>query len=640
MIISHEDFSFLRSRAIALVIAATLAVTGVLALLPCSVRAAATFVQTASINIDSGAPSIAKSFPRATTAGNTIVAAISWGDVQNVAVTLTDSQKNTYQRAGTGAWDTSNRQGLVIYYATNIKGGADTITARFGTSICCRYLAIHEYAGVSAFDGASYHVDPVGTTQVDGITSGQIVTTAAGDLIFGAMVDDSPWHSSASLAPGTNFAKRDLFAGFMSEDGAQSVAGGISTTFTSNSADSYLTGVAAFKTTTYTTPPPPSSSPPPSDTTPPSVPTNLSASVVSSSQINLSWTASTDNVGVAGYQVFRNGSQIAATSATSYADFGLSPSTTYSYTVAAYDAAGNVSGHSNVASATTAGTQSSTPISCTVQGNFAYDGGSPITLTAPTVGNLIILGMNNNSGDTVKSVSDNKGNAYQWVGIRGSDPASVEEIWYAANASPGVTTVTINLAQSSYDDVNLYDCSGASAAPFDSAAALNGQSNFSTNNGYSGPSVSASTGGGVIIALSAVELGNVSGVSSPFTFDPQLQNNGWAHFFNVSPGTYTPTWGPISQNSYPGTYSGLTAAFKGAQSSTTAAAISPGGFLSVPENAITVSTIIPVNKRQRVTLVAAARSFFLTGQASARGIPPPAFLSRGTGDPLRMALIR
>src|SRR3989442_1750072 len=167
----------------------------------------------------------------------------------------------------------------------------------------------------------------------------------------------------------------------MSEDGAQSVAGGISTTFTSNSADSYLAGVAAFKTTTYTTPPPPSSSPPPSDTTPPSVPTNLSASVVSSSQINLSWTASTDNVGVAGYQVFRNGSQIAATSATSYADFGLSPSTTYSYTVAAYDAAGNVLAHSNVASATTAGTQSGPRISFTVQWNFTYDGGSPITLT-------------------------------------------------------------------------------------------------------------------------------------------------------------------------------------------------------------------------------------------------------------------
>src|SRR5207245_411348 len=148
LMISHEDFSFLRSRAIALVIAATLAVTGVLALLPCSVRAAATFVQTASVNIDSGAPSIAKSFPHATTAGNTIVADLILCDVQNVAVTVNQFQKNNYHRAGTCSWDSSNRQGFGIYYANNIKGGADTITARFGTSICCCYLAIHEYAGV------------------------------------------------------------------------------------------------------------------------------------------------------------------------------------------------------------------------------------------------------------------------------------------------------------------------------------------------------------------------------------------------------------------------------------------------------------------------------------------------------------
>src|SRR3989449_1738626 len=377
--ISHEDFSFLRSRAIALVLPAPLAVTGVLALLPCSVRAAATFVQTASVNIDSGDPSMARLFPRAHTAGNTIVADISWGNVKIFAVTLPDSQKNTYQRAGTVAWDTSNRQGLVIYYATNIKGGADTITARFGTSICCRYLAIHEYAGVSAFDGASYHVDPVGTTQVDGITSGQIVTTVPGDLIFGAMVDDSPWHSSASLAPGTNFAKRDLFAGFMSEDGAQSVAGGISTTFTSNSADSYLTGVAAFKTTTYTTPPPPSSSPPPSDTTPPSVPTNLSASAVSSSQIDLTWTASTDNVGVAGYQVFRGGVTIATVTATAYSEAGLTPGTSYSYTVAAYDGAGNVSAQSAAAIAVTL----PLPSANLVVAAYSYDEGAGAT-TADT----------------------------------------------------------------------------------------------------------------------------------------------------------------------------------------------------------------------------------------------------------------
>jgi hypothetical protein len=95
--------------------------------------------------------------------------------------------------------------------------------------------------------------------------------------------------------------------------------------------------------------------PPPPDTAPPTVPTGLTATAVSSSQINLAWTASTDNVGVTGYRVYRGGTQIATTSATSYQNTGLSPSTTYTYTVAAYDAAGNTSGPSTSASATTQG---------------------------------------------------------------------------------------------------------------------------------------------------------------------------------------------------------------------------------------------------------------------------------------------
>ena len=89
------------------------------------------------------------------------------------------------------------------------------------------------------------------------------------------------------------------------------------------------------------------------DTTPPTVPTGLTAVVISSSQINLSWNASTDNVGVAGYKVFRNGSQIATTARTSYTDTGLGASTTYTYAVSAYDAAGNNSARSGAVSATT-----------------------------------------------------------------------------------------------------------------------------------------------------------------------------------------------------------------------------------------------------------------------------------------------
>jgi len=91
----------------------------------------------------------------------------------------------------------------------------------------------------------------------------------------------------------------------------------------------------------------------PPDTIAPSVPTGLTATAVSPTQINLSWTASTDNVGVTGYQVFRDGVQIATTTATNYSSIGLAPSTPYAFTVKAVDAANNVSGPSTTANATT-----------------------------------------------------------------------------------------------------------------------------------------------------------------------------------------------------------------------------------------------------------------------------------------------
>jgi chitodextrinase len=90
------------------------------------------------------------------------------------------------------------------------------------------------------------------------------------------------------------------------------------------------------------------------DTTAPTAPTGLAASAVSSSQINLGWSASLDNVGVTGYRVFRNSTLVATLgSVTTYHDTGLSAVTTYTYRIRAFDAAGNVSLQSNAASATT-----------------------------------------------------------------------------------------------------------------------------------------------------------------------------------------------------------------------------------------------------------------------------------------------
>jgi fibronectin type 3 domain-containing protein len=88
----------------------------------------------------------------------------------------------------------------------------------------------------------------------------------------------------------------------------------------------------------------------------PTVPSGLTATG-SKRKIALSWTASTDNVGVTGYRVFRSASaagpfsQIATATSTTYTDIGLASGATWYYYVQATDAAGNVSAASNTASA-------------------------------------------------------------------------------------------------------------------------------------------------------------------------------------------------------------------------------------------------------------------------------------------------
>ncbi|WP_052487778.1 DUF4832 domain-containing protein [Gordoniibacillus kamchatkensis] len=89
------------------------------------------------------------------------------------------------------------------------------------------------------------------------------------------------------------------------------------------------------------------------DTQAPTVPANVAVTATTASSITLGWSASTDNVGVSGYDVYRDGTYVGTTAATTYTDNGLSSGTSYSYTVKAKDAAGNVSAASNATTGTT-----------------------------------------------------------------------------------------------------------------------------------------------------------------------------------------------------------------------------------------------------------------------------------------------
>jgi beta-lactamase superfamily II metal-dependent hydrolase len=192
------------------------------------------------------------------------------------------------------------------------------------------------------------------------------------------------------------------------------------------------------------------------DTQPPTAPGSLVASAVSSSEIDLSWSAASDDVGVMGYNVYRspNGSSfsLAGTSSTTgFADLGLASSTSYWYRVTAKDAAGNESAESPTAFATTAPPPATSLTVTSPNGGESWSGGNSraITWTSSNVSNVKLeYTLNNGTSWTViaSSVAASTG-SYTWmVPNTGSTQARVRAT-DALNGTPvdtsdGVFTIT------------------------------------------------------------------------------------------------------------------------------------------------------------------------------------------------------
>jgi endoglucanase len=126
----------------------------------------------------------------------------------------------------------------------------------------------------------------------------------------------------------------------------------------------------------------------PVDSTAPTVPTGLSVTGTTSSSVSLSWTASTDNVAVSSYQIFRNGAVVNTAPGTTYTDTGLAGGTAYSYTVRARDAAGNVSAASTAVTATTqpGGGPGGSGCTATYRTTSSWDGGFQGEVTVTNTG--------------------------------------------------------------------------------------------------------------------------------------------------------------------------------------------------------------------------------------------------------------
>jgi hypothetical protein len=225
-------------------------------------------------------------------------------------------------------------------------------------------------------------------------------------------------------------------------------------------------------------------------------PTNLTAAVAGSTQINLSWTAATESGGtISQYLIERcqgsacsNFAQVAASVVTAFNDTGLLAGTNYSYRVRATDATNNLGPYSNVASATTTSTP---PPSITfVQANSATPQTPQATVAVPfqaaqTSGNLnvVVVGWNDSTA-AVSSVKDSTGNLYALAAppVVQSGTAT-QAIYYAKNiaaATANTVTVTFNVA-ALYPDIRIAEYSGLdTVSPLD--VSVGAQGNTATSN--------------------------------------------------------------------------------------------------------------------------------------------------------------
>ncbi|MEP4534129.1 MAG: M4 family metallopeptidase [Cyclobacteriaceae bacterium] len=173
----------------------------------------------------------------------------------------------------------------------------------------------------------------------------------------------------------------------------------------------------------------------PGDTQAPTTPTGLASSNVTTSSFDVSWSASTDNVGVTGYNVYLDGSFVSSTTGTSYAFSGLAASTSYTIAVEAFDASNNTSGQATTSVTTSTGGSGSDVL---VTGFFEtgwdgwIDGGSDVARYngARSYEGSYSIRLRDNSG-TVSRMS------YTGVDVTGYDQIDIEFYFYASSMESG-----------------------------------------------------------------------------------------------------------------------------------------------------------------------------------------------------------
>ena len=294
--------------------------------------------------------------------------------------TSTDTQAPTVPGAFSATAGSSSQIGLSWTASSDNVGVTGYRVSRNGVQIGTTASTTYTDSGLSPATGYTYSVVAVDAAgNASGPASATATTSAALDIqaptvpgAFSATVGSSTqiglsWTASSDNVGVTGYrvSRNGVQIGTTASttytDSGLSPATGYTYSVVAVDAAGNASGPASATATTSAAP----------DTQAPTVPGAFSATAGSSTQIGLSWTASSDNVGVTGYRVSRNGVQIGTTASTTYTDSGLSPATGYTYSVVAVDAAGNASGPASATATTAAAAASTADVQApTVPGTF------------------------------------------------------------------------------------------------------------------------------------------------------------------------------------------------------------------------------------------------------------------------------
>jgi hypothetical protein len=189
--------------------------------------------------------SVSVPFPSSNHAGNLIVAFVRMSTASQT-VTVKDAAGNVYADAVSQAQTTDGHQ-IHIFYAKNVIGGANTVTAAFSSTNNHPWIAVYEYSGLSTTSplDRTAHTQGSGSTANSGATA---PTTSANELVFAAAGLPASYTGSATAGTGYTVTQQDTGSSRAANEAAgASSTGAFSGVFNLGYATNWTAVVATFK---------------------------------------------------------------------------------------------------------------------------------------------------------------------------------------------------------------------------------------------------------------------------------------------------------------------------------------------------------------------------------------------------------